>query len=80
MPRLLMATAVLMVRGRGAVDRTGVRFRTGHRQSENQRQYDPDVSHRPNYTAFSFQRPRRNSTALATARVENAIVTAQATP
>jgi len=33
-----------------------------------------------NYTVFSFQRPLRNKTALATARVEKAIVTAQATP
>ncbi len=80
MPRFLMATAVLMVRGRGIVDRTGVRFRTGHGQPENHRQCDPDAAHRPNYTALSFQRPRRNSTALATAKVENAIVTAQATP
>src|SRR5258705_8969990 len=51
-----------------------------HCEAERQRQHDPEESHRPHYTALSFQRPRRNSTALATARVENAIVTAQATP
>jgi len=72
--------AALMMRGRGAMDRTGVRFRANHGQAEQQRQDNPQVSHRPNYTALSFQRPRRNSTALATASVENAIVTAQATP
>ena len=33
-----------------------------------------------NYTVFIFQRPRRNRSALATARVEKAMVTAQATP
>jgi len=78
---LLVAAAVLVVRRRcGAVDRTRVRLRAGHGQPEHQREYDPDVSHRRNYTALSFQRPRRNSTALATASVENAMVTAQATP
>ena len=56
------------------------RARTGHRQSKRQRQDDPQDSHRVNYTVLSFQRPRRNSTALATATVEKAIVTAQATP
>ncbi len=80
MRTLLLMTGVLMVPGRGAVDRTGVRFRAGHCETENQRQNHPDESHRSNYTVLSFQRPRRNSTALATASVENAIVTAQATP
>ncbi len=51
-----------------------------HCEAEHQRQHDPEESHRRNYTVFSFQRPWRNSTALATASVENAIVTAQATP
>jgi len=59
---------------------TRLRVRTRHREPERQRQHDPEESHRPNYTAFNFQRPRRNRTALATASVENAIVTAQATP
>jgi len=59
---------------------TGLNLRTAHRKPERQREHEPEESHRANYTALSFQRPRRNSTALATASVENAIVTAQATP
>src|SRR2546421_3883193 len=51
-----------------------------HRETKRQRQHDPEESHWSNYTALSFQRPRRNNTALPTASVENAIVTAQATP
>lgn len=80
MPGLLLVSAVLMMGGSSAVYRTGMGFRTGHRQPEHQRQHHSQESHRPNYTVFSFQRPRRNSTALATASVEKAIVTAQATP
>src|SRR6267378_5934708 len=52
----------------------------GHCEAKHQRQHDPEESHRPHYTAFSFQRPCRNRIALATASVENAMVTAQATP
>src|SRR2546430_17153879 len=52
----------------------------GHCETKRQRQHDPKESHRSNYTALNFQRPRRNNTALATASVENAIVTAHATP
>ena len=77
--RLLVA-AFLMMGWCGAMDRTGVRFGASHREPERQRQHQPQMTHRSHYTAFSFQRPRRNSTALATASVENAIVTAQATP
>jgi len=68
---LVMATAVMI---------TGLNLGTAHREPERQRQHDPRESHRPNYTAFNFQRPRRNRTALATASVEKAIVTSQATP
>ena len=75
-----MVAAVLVVNRRGSVNRTRVRFRASHRQPKHQRQDNPEGAHRCNYTAFSFHRPRRNSTALATARVENAMVTAQATP
>src|SRR5439155_15930615 len=75
-----MVAAVLVVNRRGSVDRTRVRFRAGHRQPKHQRQDNPEGAHRCNYTRFSFQRPCRNSTALATASVENAMVTAQATP
>lgn len=70
-------------RGRGrvlVVHRTVVRFRSDHRQTEDQHEQDAYKRHGPNYTVFVFQRPRRNSTMLATARVENAIVTAHATP
>lgn len=80
MPRFLLMATILMMGRRRAVNRTGVRFRPGHRQAEHQCQHRPQESHRPNYTVFSFQRPRRNSSALATASVEKAMVTAQATP
>jgi hypothetical protein len=75
----LMTARVLMMTGRvrRAVDGTGVRLRTSHGEAEYQREDHPEV---PHHTILSFHRPRRNSTALATARVENAIVTAQATP
>ena len=77
---LVVASALLVVCGSRAVDRTRVRFGTGDGQPEHQRENDPHRAHRSNYTALSFQRPRRNRIALATANVENAIVTAQATP
>src|SRR5262245_29077003 len=68
-----------MVPGRvgGTVHGTRVRLRTGHGQAEYQREHHPEESH---HTILLFQRPRRNNTALAMASVENAIVTAQATP
>ena len=74
-----MTAGVLMVsRGvRRAMDGTGVRLRTGHSEAEYQREDHPEDSH---HTILSFQRPRRNSTTLASASVEKAIVTAQATP
>ena len=75
----LMTARVLMVRRcvRRAVDGTGVRLRTGHGEAEYQREDHPEDSH---HIILSFQRPRRNSTTLASASVENAIVTAHATP
>src|SRR4051794_14814563 len=74
-----MTTGVLMMRGRvrRAMDGAGVRLRTSHGEAEHQREDHPEE---PHHTILSFQRPRRNSTTLANASVEKAIVTAQATP
>lgn len=76
---LLMTTGVLVMRRcvRRTVDGTGVRLRTGHGEAEHQREDHPEE---PHHIILSFQRPRRNSTTLASASVENAIVTAHATP
>ncbi len=73
MRSLVMSHQIMMMTTRASV-------LPGHRQPKHQRQDNPEGAHRCNYTAFSFHRPRRNSTALATARVENAMVTAHATP
>ena len=74
---MIVARVVVLGNGGGAMDGTGMRLRAGHREAEHEREDHPGESH---HTILSFQRPRRNSTALATASVENAIVTAQATP
>jgi len=74
---LVMTLGILMMSGGRAVNGAGVHFRPDDGQSEHQREQHPDE---PHHTILSFQRPRRNNTALATAKVENAIATAQATP
>ena len=67
------------------VHRALVRLRSGQSQTEHYREQHARESHGVNIpprhqTVLSFQRPRRNNIALATASVEKAIVTAQATP